>query len=385
MLLSRNESVMSEFTSRPPSGDVKLGQRKLWSSDDDFQSAMLEGVSRTFALTIPQLPRTLCRVVSNAYLLCRIIDTIEDEPGLSGARKNYFCQQFLRALNGVKNAEPFSGQLGAALSRQTSAAEHELIRHVARVIQITRSFSEPQREALQHCVRTMAKGMTQFQLRNEKYGLQTLEDLDLYCYYVAGVVGQMLTSLFCLHSPEIAKSHDVLMGLAISFGQGLQMTNILKDVWEDYRIGACWLPREIFAEEGLDLRDLTRAGNREEFQRGVRRLIGIAHGHLRNALTYTLLIPGQEVGIRNFCLWAIGFALLTLRKINKNLDYTDGSQVKISRSSVKGTVLLSRLAVQNDGLLKLFFYLAAFRLPLTPISASWSPAETSELKIDRVQ
>src|SRR5437870_3226858 len=102
MLLSRNESVMSEFTSRPPSGDVKLEQRKLWSSDDDFQSAMLEGVSRTFALTIPQLPRTLCRVVSNVYLLCRIIDTIEDEPGLSGARKNYFCQQFLRALNGVK-------------------------------------------------------------------------------------------------------------------------------------------------------------------------------------------------------------------------------------------------------------------------------------------
>jgi farnesyl-diphosphate farnesyltransferase len=383
MLLSTNESVMSEFTSRPPSGDVKLGQRKLWSSDDDFQSAMLEGVSRTFALTIPQLPGTLCRVVSNAYLLCRIIDTIEDERGLSGTRKNYFCQKFLRALNGAKNAELFSQQLGAALSNQTPAAEHELIRHVRRVIQITRSFPEPQREALQHCACTMAKGMAQFQLRNEKHGLQSLEDLDQYCYYVAGVVGQMLTSLFCFHSPEIAKNHDALMGLAISFGQGLQMTNILKDVWEDYRIGACWLPREIFAEEGLDLRDLTRTGKRDEFQRGVQRLIGIAHGHLRNALTYTLLIPGQEVGIRNFCLWAIGFALLTLRKINKNLDYTDGSQVKISRLSVKGTVLLSRLTVQNDGLLKLLFYLAAFRLPLTPVSVSWSPAETTELKIDR--
>ena len=60
---------------------------------------MLKGVSRTFALTIPQLPAALCRVVSNAYLLCRIVDTIEDEPALSGARKNYFCQQFLRTLN----------------------------------------------------------------------------------------------------------------------------------------------------------------------------------------------------------------------------------------------------------------------------------------------
>jgi 4,4'-diapophytoene synthase len=383
MMRFRNESAVPQFTSPPLWDPVDLGPNKTWPSDDDFQSDMLQGVSRTFALTIPQLPAALYRVVSNAYLLCRIVDTIEDEPLLDGARKDYFCQQFLRALDGGKNAGLFGRQLSASLSKQTSPAEHELIRNARRVIQITRSFSAAQREALQHCVRTMAKGMTQFQLRNESYGLQTLADLDRYCYYVAGVVGQMLTSLFCLHSPEIAKRHDALMGLAISFGQGLQMTNILKDVWEDYRIGACWLPREIFAEEGLDLRDLTEAGKREEFQRGVQRLIGIAHGHLRNALTYTLLIPRQEVGIRNFCLWAIGFALLTLRKINKNLDYTDGSQVKISRLSVKGTVLMSRLAVRNDGLLKLLFYLAAFRLPLTTTSARWSPAETSDLEVDR--
>jgi len=192
----------------------------------------------------------------------------------------------------------------------------------------------------------------------------------------------MLTRLFCLHSPEIAKRHDALMGLAISFGQGLQMTNILKDVWEDYRIGACWLPREIFAEEGLDLRDLTKAGKREEFQRGVQRLIGIAHGHLRNALTYTLLIPRQEVGIRNFCLWAIGLAVLTLRKINAHIHYTDGSQVKISRASVKGTILATRITVQNHGFLKLLFYISAWGLPSAPASISWSPIAANETKAD---
>jgi farnesyl-diphosphate farnesyltransferase len=364
----RNESAVPQFTftSPPLSEPVDLGPNKAWPGDDDFQSDMLQGVSRTFALTIPQLPAALYRVVSNAYLLCRIVDTIEDEPLLDGARKNYFCQQ-----------------LCASLSKQTSPAEHELIRNAPRVIQIARSFSAAQREALQHCVRTMAQGMTQFQLRNEKHGLQTLEDLDRYCYYVAGVVGQMLTRLFCLHSSEIAKRHDALMGLAISFGQGLQMTNILKDVWEDYRIGACWLPREIFAEEGFDLRNLARARNGREFQRGIQRLVGIAHGHLKNALAYTMLIPSHEVGIRNFCLWAIGLAVLTLRKINSHLYYTDGSQVKISRLSVKGTVLFSRLTAQNDGLLKLLFYLAAFRLPLTSTSMRWSPAETSDLEVDR--
>jgi farnesyl-diphosphate farnesyltransferase len=318
-------------------------------------------------------------VVSNAYLLCRIVDTIEDEPVISGPRKNYFCQQFLGVLNGAKTAEPFSRQLRAALSRQTSAAEHELVRNIPRVVQITRSFSEPQREALQDCVGTMATGMGQFQLRNEKHGLHSMEDLDEYCYYVAGVVGEMLTKLFCLYSAEIAKHQKNLMQLAVSFGQGLQMTNILKDVWEDCQIGACWLPRQIFAEEGFDLRDMSKGRNRPPFQRGVQRLIGVAHGHLRNALSYALLIPSREIGIRNFCLWAIGLAVLTLRKINSHLHYTDGNQVKISRASVKGTVVASRVAVRHDRILKLLFYSATLRLPLAQISTNGSPAKQGQI------
>ncbi|HEY1268902.1 MAG TPA: squalene/phytoene synthase family protein, partial [Candidatus Binatia bacterium] len=117
---------------------------------------MLEGVSRTFALTIPQLPADLCRVVSNAYLLCRIVDTIEDEPEISAAVKEYFCRQFLRGFDDGESAETFARQLGVALSTRTLPAEHELIRNVPHVFQITRSFSEPQRDALRQCVRTMA-------------------------------------------------------------------------------------------------------------------------------------------------------------------------------------------------------------------------------------
>ncbi|HWP60748.1 MAG TPA: phytoene/squalene synthase family protein [Candidatus Acidoferrales bacterium] len=354
---------MPELASAPaaePRGDES---RKSWVDDDDFQAAMLEGVSRTFALTIPQLPPSLRRVVANAYLLCRIVDTIEDEPALSATQKQYFCRQFLKTVSAEDDGELFSAQLAGLLSSHTTPAEAELIRNVPRVVRITRRFSPPQRRALERCVRIMAEGMGQFQLSAGKHGLQSLEDLDRYCYCVAGVVGQMLTELFCLHSPAIAKQHERLMALAVSFGQGLQMTNILKDLWEDYRRGACWLPRKVFAEEGFDLGDLPGLQNRAEFERGVRRLVGIAHGHLRNALAYTLLIPKEETGIRNFCLWAVGLAVLTLRKINSHLSYTAGSEVKISRASVKATILATRLARQNNTCLKLLFYLAARPLP----------------------
>ena len=62
------------------------------SSQDDlqYQIRILPGVSRTFAITIPVLPDSLAVVVSNAYLLCRIADTIEDDSALDQEQKSKF-------------------------------------------------------------------------------------------------------------------------------------------------------------------------------------------------------------------------------------------------------------------------------------------------------
>ena len=62
----------------------------MTASDLAYQAEMLQCVSRTFALTIPQLPGALRDVVGNAYLLCRIADTIEDEPTLPAWQKQAF-------------------------------------------------------------------------------------------------------------------------------------------------------------------------------------------------------------------------------------------------------------------------------------------------------
>ena len=55
----------------------------------------------------------------------------------------------------------------------------------------------------------------------------------------------------------------------MSFGQGLQMTNILKDVWDDWRRGACWLPQDIFLDAGFDLRFLSADRNDPRFADGL--------------------------------------------------------------------------------------------------------------------
>jgi farnesyl-diphosphate farnesyltransferase len=105
----------------------------------------------------------------------------------------------------------------------------------------------------------------------------------------------------------------------------------------------------------------------------MRELVAVAHGHLRNALDYTLLISSQEAGIRRFCLWAIGLAVLTLQKINRNPEFTEGAQVKVSRKAVAMTRILTDAAGRSDWLLRRLFDYAARGLPLTRIGASRRP------------
>ncbi len=320
-----------------------------------YQSRILQDVSRTFALTIPQLPPDLYRVVSNAYLLCRIADTIEDESALLAEEKLGFSNAFTAVVGGETKAEEFAEELYPRLTGSTLQPERDLVLNTARVVRITRSFSPRQRAALERCIRIMSQGMARFQLNVTLQGLEDLKQLDRYCYHVAGVVGEMLTELFCDYSERIDRNREALLRLAVSFGQGLQMTNILKDIWEDRRRGACWLPRDVFENVGFDLSTLESASHDQSFQRGLSELIAIAKLHLEDALAYTLLLPREEAGIRRFCLWALGMAVLTLRKIYGRLDFTSGQQVKISRRSVKATVLVTNLAVSRDALLRLLF------------------------------
>lgn len=319
------------------------------------QASLLKGVSRTFALTIPQLPGALYPAVANGYLLCRIIDTIEDEPALLPAEKSHFCAAFRQVIAGKLPADAFSSELYPRLSSATLAAEQELIRYTPAVLETLFSFNAQQQAALKHCVTVMSKGMVAFQQRASTAGLPDITALNHYCYYVAGVVGEMLTRLFCDYSPAIKANQDELTALSVSFGQGLQMTNILKDVWDDLEHNRCWLPRDVFRDAGFDLENLSPGSYTEEFGNGLSCLISIASQHLDNAMRYTLLVPKQETGIRNFCLWAIGMAVLTLRRINAQRNYSSSQQIKISRRSVRATLTGTRLVVSHNLLLRAVF------------------------------
>ena len=338
------------------------------SSDQIYQDQILPHVSRTFALTIPQLPAALSVPVTSAYLLCRIADTIEDEPALTPPETLAFLQRFSAVAAGREDPAALARDLEHRLSDRTLATERDLISNMDRVVRVTANLGAAQQAAIQRCVELMCYGMPRFQFNASVRGLARSSDLDDYCYYVAGVVGEMLTDLFCDYSPAIARHRTALSAMSASFAQGLQMTNILKDMWEDRSRGACWLPQDVFARHGVDLAKASNKNRDPRFAAAVTELVGVAHAHLRNALDYTLLIPARERGIRRFCLWAIGLAVLTLRKIAHNPGFTAGVQVKVTRTTVRATMLMTNMAIGNDWLLRRLFAAAASGLPVAGIT-----------------
>ena len=333
------------------------------ASDIAYQKEALEGVARTFALTIAQLPGHLYEAVGNAYLLCRIADTIEDEPALSPAQKQAFSKRFTEIVAGRDDPVAFARDLGPLLSASTRDRDANLVANTPRVIRLTRRLPVAQRHAILRCVRIMSRGMVEFQRKASPDGLRDVAQLDRYCYHVAGVVGETLTALFCDHSEAIDQRRQDLLPLSISFGQGLQMINILKDLWEDRSRGVCWLPRDVFDRNGLELGSLSAGMAHPGFAKGVIELVAITHHHLANGLRFIVSLPTHETGIRRSCLWPLAIAVLTLRRIGRKPTFRSGREVKVPRRGVWAAAILTSVLVRSNLALNLLFKLSTFGLP----------------------
>ena len=304
-------------------------------TDLDYQKTILKSVSRTFALTIPLLPPIIEKVVGNTYLLCRIVDTIEDAADLTPETKKDLSNLFLEAVLEKVPVDSFLAPCLQALKNYSNQDELDLITHTPIVIRILRTCSSHDQAAVSRCVSIMSQGLSHFHSRQTKAGLRDMVEFEEYCYVVAGVVGELLTSVFRHYSPQFSNNIQGHENLAISFGQALQMTNILKDSVEDQARGVSWKPAHTSQLE----------------------LLQIAYEKLKDALTYILLIPNEQVGMRRFCFLAFGLAVLTLDKILAQDRLHKKGQLKLSRMTVWFFYGFTKIAASNDMLIKVFFYL----------------------------
>jgi farnesyl-diphosphate farnesyltransferase len=313
------------------------------STDLAYQKAILGSVSRTFALTIPLLTPIIEKAVGNTYLLCRIVDTIEDAADLNPETKQRLSQLFLDAVLEKGPVESFVKPCLEALHHYGNQDELDLIAHTPTVLRILHTCSKDDQAAVSRCVSIMSEGMSHFHGKQTQAGLKDLPEFEKYCYVVAGVVGELLTTIFSNHSSAFAKSIKGHEDLAIAFGQALQMTNILKDSPEDHARGVSWKPADMSQKA----------------------LLKISYEKLQDSLRYIFLIPKEELGMRRFCFLAFGLAVMTLSKIAKQKEFSNKEEVKLSRNTVMAFYAFTQFAVKSDALMRTFFDISSSALRKT--------------------
>jgi len=332
-----------------------------WNTDHSFCVRLLPKVSRTFALSIGALPAALREAVRVSYLLCRIVDSIEDEAKVSAEERNRLFDSFDHLISDdLASPESFE-ILSTRADLGSDEAYRELCCGAGAVFRVFRTLPEAQRNAIRPHVQEMARGMREFAHRADVHGrlrLADMEELERYCYFVAGTVGQLLTQLFEQAVPNLSdEARAGIRSRAVSFGLGLQLVNIVKDVHTDLERGDCYLPQDLADQKGVPLDALLDPAYRPRALSMVRAVCSEARKHLDRAQEYTLSWPPHEgAPVRLFCAVPLALALATLREVEEGSDaLRPGVTPRVSRTLVGSVLREAREAVtDNDALATMF-------------------------------
>lgn len=194
----------------------------------------------------------------------------------------------------------------------------------------------------------MARYCRLYAATNGKFSVDTLASFDLYCHYVAGLVGEGLSRLFSASGKESPMLGEQLT-LSNSMGLMLQKTNILRDFREDTDEGRVFWPAEIWKKYVDKPEELYAVGNEEKAMWALSEMAVDALTHATDALDYLTLLTNQS--IFNFCAIPQVMAVATLdacfmnpEVMHKNVKIRKGLAVKVRRFLLSST---SSLSVQS--------------------------------------
>ncbi|MET0286220.1 MAG: squalene/phytoene synthase family protein [Polyangiales bacterium] len=343
---------------------------KVEGDDWTFCKESLVAVSRTFSKPIQMLPGDLEVAVTCGYLLCRIADTIEDHPAVPRGQKDSLFEMFLATLEHRGEAQKMAS---AFEEIEGDDAELNAARNFPRVMRVFQKLPESMQVIVSRWTAEMARGMSLYTHREPGpdgfVALYTNEDLERYCYYVAGTVGHMLTELFidALNDKMDPETMADLRHHAESFGAGLQLVNILKDVTDDRARRWSFVPRAACERVGIRIDNLVDPSVRDQAHDAVAPLLDLARIKLDRALDYALSLPTDEKGVRLFCLLPLWMAAHTLVHARGNdAMFTVGEEVKISRQTVEQVIAECVMHVGDDEYLRDRYY------------ALWQPVMVAE-------
>ncbi len=319
-------------------------------------SDMLPRVSRSFYLSLRVLPASVRPSLGLAYLFCRAADTIADTALLPPSQRLEQLERYRLAFaqGDLSRLPALQRQLG---EHQHGAAERELLLSLGACFELLSGLGADDQDRIRELVLTLTHGMrmdlTVFPAEDEGAAgrvaaLRSRRELDQYTYYVAGCVGEFWTKTAVAHRPALRELAAVAE-CGVRFGKGLQLTNILRDLAHDLRLGRCYLPHEDLDRLGVKPEDLFEPATLSRIRPLLNELLDLTLAHYQAGWRYTLAIPRREWRLRLACAWPLLFGVSTLTRLRGSCRLLDPEvRLKITRSQVYAIVLRSLLGVWSN-------------------------------------
>ena len=261
----------------------------------DFYHQHLEKVSRSFSFCIMQLNSPAREWIALSYLLCRIVDTIEDSSWAENQLQTDAFETLQLFLNTSPSAAEFQSWL-QAFPNTIVLPEQQLLLDLPLLLSDKNELPVEIQCQLVKTISQMMAGMSYFlkqYQREDKLVLPSLALTNQYCFFVAGIVGELLTTIHSFLIPEF-ECTDSLLIQSFHFGLFLQKINLLKDQARDELAGRYYI------------------SSRESLRNSL-------FNNAQEAFNYLKLIPivsGRTY--RLFCAWSLWIGLASLKWIDKS-------------------------------------------------------------------
>jgi farnesyl-diphosphate farnesyltransferase len=276
--------------------------------------------SRSFSAVIQELNPELLVPIALFYLILRGLDTIEDDMTIPLETKEPLLRNFQDIIE--KDGWTFN-------DNGPNEKDRELLVHFDCVITEFKLIKPAYKVIISDITKKMGDGMADYanNAEHNTNGVNTIKDYELYCHYVAGLVGDGLTRLFVesgLANPALLKRPE----LSEAMGQFLQKTNIIRDVREDADDKRRFWPKEIWSKHVDNFQDLFDPKNRQIALNCSSEMVLNSLRHADECLFYLAGIKDQSVF--NFAAIPQSMAIATLELVFQNPQIFE-KNVKITK------------------------------------------------------
>jgi farnesyl-diphosphate farnesyltransferase len=292
--------------------------------------------SRSFAAVILELHPELLVPVTLFYLVLRGLDTIEDDMTIPLEKKEPLLRNFQDILE--QDGWNFT-------ENGPNEKDRQLLVEFNVVIEEFKKIKPVYKDIIKDITKRMGNGMADYANNAEfQSGVDTIKDYELYCHYVAGLVGEGCTRLFVeagLANAALLKRPELME----SMGQFLQQVNITRDIKEDIDDGRRFWPREIWSKHVDKFEDLFKPENKQKALNCSSEMILTALTRADDCLYY--LAGLREQSVFNFCAIPQSMAIATLETcfqnyalFQKNVKITKGEACQLMVESTQNLQLV---------------------------------------------